>query len=106
MPDKENDRRQGGGQQGGGQGSQTGGGQQGGKAGSQAAVSKADRPVKTAERNRAFLIRCRDFILGTILKQPVQGTGRGSSCIVSSMPAQTSRAFRLVNRRKAMGFEL
>jgi rRNA-processing protein FCF1 len=40
------------------------------KVGSQAAVSKADRLVKTAERNRTYVIRCRDSILGTILKQP------------------------------------
>jgi hypothetical protein len=40
------------------------------RAGSQAAVSKADRLVKTPERNRAYVIRCRDSILGTILKQP------------------------------------
>ena len=40
------------------------------KAGSQVEANKADRLVKTAERNRAYLIRCRDFILGTILKQP------------------------------------
>jgi hypothetical protein len=33
-------------------------------------VSRAGRLVKTAERNRVYLIRCRDSILGTILKQP------------------------------------
>jgi hypothetical protein len=36
------------------------------KAGSQVEANKADRLVKKAERNRAYLIRCRDFILGTI----------------------------------------
>jgi hypothetical protein len=41
-----------------------------GNAGSQAAVSKAVRLVKTAERNRTYVIRCRDSILGTTLKQP------------------------------------
>jgi len=46
------------------------------RAGSPVAVNKADTMGKTAERNRTDLIRCRDFILGTTLKQPyIEGGG-------------------------------